>query len=203
MANLIEMIGRRFGDLVVVKYSHSNNSVFWKCICECGREVIRSSGDLNRPRSSKFTRNCGGASHDYAKTPLYRTYRNMRSRCENPNVPKFKIYGGRGIRICDEWASNFKSFSDWAINNGYKETLTIDRIDNDGNYGPDNCRWVDRFVQQNNTSKNRIISYGGISLTARQWDRKNNWLLGTVQNRLSKGFSPEEAVSQPLRKCVK
>lgn len=191
------LIGKRFGSLTVISFSHSKNAAYWACKCDCGKSVLRCTGALNR--NLGYNKNCGGIAHDYSRTRLYGIYRNMRSRCENPNAGKFKDYGGRGIKICDEWAGSFKTFANWASANGYKENLTIDRIDNNGNYEPSNCRWVDNFVQQNNTRANRLITCNGLTLTARGWDRHLGVNIGFIQNRLSKGFTEYRAINQPPR----
>ena len=103
-------------------------------------------------------------------TNLYHSWDNMKNRCSNESNSRYNRYGARGIQICDEW-HDFKTFKDWALSNGYEYGLSIDRIDNDGNYCPENCRWVDRIVQANNKSNNRLITYKGITHTIAEWSR--------------------------------
>ena len=96
---------------------------------------------------------------------LYKIRTKMIERCTNPNCDRYKDYGGRGIKICDEWLNDYDSFVDWSKMNGYKEGLSIDRIDNNGNYEPSNCRWITRKEQGRNTTRNRFITYNGETKT--------------------------------------
>ena len=120
----------------------------------------------------------------------------MISRCENPNNNRYYVYGLKGISVCDDWRNDFMSFYNWAINNGYSDDLSIDRIDNDKGYCPSNCRWTTRKVQMNNRSNSRNISYNGTTMTLKQWSEyfgfnykyfhevmsKNNWDIEKVLN---------------------
>ena len=108
-------------------------------------------------------------SHGESNTKLYKCWVWMRKRCRDINDPKNYRYAGRGITVCDEWEKSFESFRGWAIANGYKEELTIDRIENDGNYEPSNCRWVTRKKQNNNRSDNNLITYNGKTQTLHEW----------------------------------
>ena len=155
-----DLNGRRFGRLVVVKYAGKGK---WKCLCDCGNETTVLTSSLKSGRTSscgclyKEKRN-GKMTHGLSKTRLYRVWLGMRSRCNDPNNLSYKRYGGRGISVCDEWNSDFKSFYDWAMNTGYdpdapKGACTIDRINNGGNYCPENCRWITLTEQQKNKRK--------------------------------------------------
>ena len=106
--------------------------------------------------------------HD-TKNRLYRIWADMKRRCKNPDRPCYKDYGGRGIRVCQEWENSFDSFREWALNNGYSDDLSIDRIDNDGNYEPSNCRWATPKEQANNKRNNFYISYKGETRTLTEW----------------------------------
>jgi len=119
---------------------------------------------------------------------LKQTYYNMKQRCYNPNAKDYKNYGWRGIIVCKEWLNNSKSFYDWAINNGYTDKLTIDRENNDGNYEPDNCRWVTRKVQNNNKANNKIIEIDGISKTIAQWSEETGVPPNTLSYRIGIGL---------------
>lgn len=120
----------------------------------------------------------------------------MKSRCYYPKAEKYKYYGGRGITVCDEWLHDFQAFYDWALYNGYADDLTLDRIDGNKGYSPDNCRWVDRLTQQNNTSKNHYITHNGITKTASEWARIYGIHRCVLSNRMRRGWSFERAISQ-------
>ena len=158
-----DLTGRKFNRLTVIEYDHSDKhyNSYWLCKCECGKETIVTAGRLR----SNHTKSCGcymrersketcinkNIKHGLSKTRLYNIWSNMKERCENNNHPDYKRwYGARGITVCDEWRNDFKAFYDWSMSNGYSDELTIDRINNDGNYEPTNCRWVDAKTQANN-----------------------------------------------------
>lgn len=132
------------------------------------------------------------------KKRLYRIYRNMKSRCYNKNAKDYKYYGEKGIRICQSWNSSFASFCVWALMNGYKNDLTIDRIDNDKDYSPDNCRWVSMDVQGKNKSNLRMIEYKGEMVCLAELCRINHIDYDLVRHRLERGKSIEEALN-PLK----
>ena len=157
-------IGDRYGLLVIIQEVNPRYySRCFLCKCDCGAEKVVS---LNSLRCKKEpTKSCGCWAHkklgDFNRThglrnhPLYFSWIRIRSRCKNPNNPAYKNYGGRGISVCKEWQNNMESFYNWAISNGYKPGLTLDRRNNDGDYTPDNCRWVDYYIQENNKRINR------------------------------------------------
>lgn len=140
---------------------------------------------------------CG---HGGKGTRIYRIWMKMRRRCSDPSEDNYLRYGGRGITVCDEWRDSFAAFRDWAIANGYADDLTIDRIDNDGNYEPSNCRWATRKTQQNNTRRNHYITANGLTLTVAEWSERTGIKYDTLQTRLKKGWNPEKAVSTPARR---
>ena len=125
---------------------------------------------------------------------LYEVWCTIKQRCLNPNNKNYAYYGGRGITICGEWLNNYPAFKKWAIENGYKDNgeLSIDRIDNDGNYEPNNCRWVDRITQANNKSNNIIITYNGKSQTLQKWSEETGIKADTLYYRYHIGKTPEE-----------
>lgn len=123
----------------------------------------------------------------------------MKSRCYTPTSSNFIHYGGRGIRMCDEWLSNYDAFCEWSLRNGYNNSLSIDRIDNDGNYEPDNCRWVTRVVQQRNTSRNIFLTMDGETKTYSEWCEQYGINLHTFYGRLREGWDEETALKTPSK----
>lgn len=138
----------------------------------------------------------------YRNERVYRIFHNMKSRCYLPSFTTFSQYGGRGIKICDEWIKKggFNNFYNWAMQNGYSDDLEIDRIDCNRNYEPSNCRWITRKEQNNNTRKNHYITYKGITKTASQWAEKYNIQRNVFNKRIRRGWSFEDAVSKRVRK---
>lgn len=153
-------VGEKYGMLEVIeqadtiKHPNGNTSICWKCRCDCGNEITVIGSNLQ----SRHTTSCGclkrlfpnATRHGESGTRLYHIWVNMRQRCNNPKNNNYKNYGGRGIEVCGEWEADFAIFGKWAIQNGYADNLTLDRIDNDGNYEPNNCRWTTRLIQRHN-----------------------------------------------------
>ena len=137
--------------------------------------------------------------HRLKNTRLFSIWSNIKSRCLNKNSTNYHRYGGRSIKICNEWIHDFKSFYEWSINHGYSDNLTIDRIDNNGNYTPDNCRWVDSKVQSTNKSNNHYVIINGIKKTLSEWCILKNINYRTVQDRLKRKWSIERALSEKVQ----
>ena len=138
--------------------------------------------------------------HGYSRTKIYRTYQRMKNRCYNPNFPHYEIYGGRGIKVCDEWLNDSLAFIMWSFENGYQEGLSIDRIDPNGNYEPSNCRWITMNEQANNKRNSLFFTINGIKKTQAQWCREYNIPVNNVQRRLKMGWDIEKALKTPRRK---
>ena len=130
--------------------------------------------------------------HGLSRTPLHRVWRLMKTRCYNPHHDRYKDYGGRGITVCDEWRENFIAFYEWSISNGYSQGLQIDRINNDGPYAPDNCRWTTRKVQANNRRTNHPITFMGETHTIKEWSEITGIHQNTIRARLEKGLPLQE-----------
>ena len=140
--------------------------------------------------------------HGETGTRLHKIWCSMHERCERPKHTHYKDYGGRGIKVCDEWGE-YLPFAEWARANGYSEQLTLDRIDNDGDYEPNNCRWVTVREQQNNKRSNRVIMYHGKEYTLNQLAEYAGLKKTTLKERLNNGWSVEDAVERPVRKRTK
>lgn len=187
-----DLTGKRFNKLVVIKRIKRNSrQTYWECKCDCGNLTFTTSAHLK----AGHTKSCGCLqkqtvknvmmTHGLTYTKLFKVWRGIKDRTLNRNDKHYKNYGGRGIKICDEW-KEFKQFYEWANNNGYIEGLTIDRIDNNGNYEPSNCRWVNMKIQQNNRSNNYYISYNGETHTLQQWSEILGIKYSTLYMRLTK-----------------
>ena len=130
-------------------------------------------------------------------TRLYSIWSHMKQRTTDQNVDRYEHYGGKGIAICKEW-KDYEKFKEWALLNGYQDSLTIDRIDNDGNYEPSNCRWADKITQANNTSRNHFIEFNGEIKTIAEWARKIGIKREALYNRIyNYGWSIEKALNTP------
>ena len=185
-----------------------NGSHYWLCECECGNvgKVTvsnlrygnsKSCGCIPKDRMSKLNYKHGGRNER-----LYGVWMLMRRRCNDPHMIEYENYGGRGIKVCDDW-NDYAAFREWALKAGYDETAkiqecTIDRIDVNGNYCPENCRWASCVVQQNNRRNNIRIMYNGETHTAAEWNRILSFPKGTVIKIISSGWSIERALETPI-----
>jgi hypothetical protein len=196
------LLGRRFASLLVLCRSTDcgngkKPTVKWECQCDCGNEVTVSGNAL----LSGHTKSCGclKIKHGYSnKERLYQTWKNMRRRCFDPTNNRWEHYGGKGITICPEW-NDYVLFREWAMSSGYNDDLTIDRIDVNGNYCPDNCRWVDAKTQANNVSRNHIIEYEGKKMTMSEFAGYLGISYSALQHRIERGWDMKSIVTTPQR----
>ena len=193
-----DLTGQRFGRLLVLKKSDENiqkksKLIIWHCICDCGNEVDIRSQDL---RSGKI-QSCGClhkdiiSTHGLSRNRLYQIWIDMRSRCNNTNLKCYYNYGGRGIKVCEEW-DNYQSFYNWSMNNGYMDELTIDRIDVNGNYEPNNCKWSTKLEQENNRRNNRFSYYNSEKMTISDFKRITGISRNFITNNLNKNKTFDE-----------
>lgn len=137
--------------------------------------------------------------HGLSHTRIDNIYKSMISRCYNKNNSRYDRYGGRGIRVCNEWREDKTKFFDWAFSNGYKDSLTLDRIDTNDDYKPNNCRWCDYFTQENNKTTTIKLTVNGETHTISEWAIINGINRQTIWARLDRGWSPEDAISKKLK----
>ena len=220
-----EYIGKKFGKLTVIEIVHvdkngkQHSGWQWKCKCDCGNETLaRPSLVL---RGKKLSCGCLKKEQEYhnlgekrkthgkSNTRLYRIWRGMIDRCENEKTPSYKDYGSRGIKVCDEWAKSFSSFYEWAINSGYDESLTIERIDVNKGYSPDNCKWITLEEQAINKQNTIWVEYHGEKVQLSVICKKLKVDYGFIYYRIfNMGMSADEALDTPsgetmtlLKKC--
>lgn len=206
MGKFIDLTGKRFGKLIVIKKVENNkyNRIQWLCRCDCGNVTCLSSNAL----TTNNTKSCGclkrekkfNLKHGKAKTRLYHIWNGMKQRCFNSKAIKYHNYGGRGITVCKTWQKDFMSFYEWAICNGYDESKSreqqvLDRIDNNGNYEPNNCRWITQSENCRNRNNNVLLNKNGISKTIAEWCEELNLNQRTVANRAKKYEDINEILS--------
>lgn len=204
MSKFIDLTGQRFGRLTVLKFDRQDSfrQYMWICKCDCGNVTSVRGYSLR----SGNTQSCGciqketniklRQTHGQAHTRLYNIWQSMKQRCSLPSTSCYKYYGGRGIKVCEEW-QKFEPFYHWAISNGYADNLTIDRINVNGNYEPSNCRWITIKEQASNTRRNHHITFNGETKTVKEWADKLGINHSTLLERLKRWDSVEEALTIP------
>ncbi len=212
-----DLVGKRFERLVVVRYitaddregfSHKKDPRRWLCKCDCGNELRLRTEQLLEGKA----KSCGcyvkeifhnqtikNTTHGLKGSRLYRIWNNMKDRCYNEKCKDYLNYGGRGIKVCEEWICSFKEFYDWSINNGYSDNLSIDRIKIDGYYEPSNCRWTTNKIQCRNRRNNLLLEYKGQTKSLAEWCEELNLDYHLVHDRLWKKWSVERAFETPKK----
>ena len=215
MPKLADLTGKRFGNLTVIRRAQNRETpnghrfTYWLCRCDCGTEKEVRAEHLKTGK----TISCGCAQsmagvnnpsykHGGTRTRLYSVWNGMHQRCYNPNNERYSSYGGRGIRVCAEW-DDFATFRDWALSAGYDESAsygecTLDRINVNGNYGPDNCRWVNEAVQSRNRTTNIYLTYKGETNVLKDWARMLKTDGQVLKRRIEKGWTPEQIIETPI-----
>lgn len=211
--NSPEYIGQRFGRLTVIGFQHKEKPATgwnWVCKCDCEEMKVINPGDIKSGR----VRSCGCLLRDTTRNRmtryrhkkkdyprLYGIFHGIKKRCYNKNEPRYKDYGGRGIKMCDEWlksADGFDRFVDWALANGYTDEMSIDRVDVDGDYSPDNCRWFTLQQQSLNKRQTRWVDYKGEHIQLMTLCKRLGVSYDTVHNRIyDRGWPVEKAIETP------
>lgn len=226
MGKVNDLTGQRFGRLTVIEQAGLNKSrsMKWKCICDCGNTVVavgsgiksgktKSCGCLHRDRLIEYNKSDSKRSrtselnkvykrtHGMRYTRIYKEWRSMINRCETKSWRDYHNYGGRGISVCNEWRESFNAFYEWAISNGYNDSLTLDRLNVNGNYEPSNCRWATNKEQANNKRNSRYLTFNGKTQTLQQWADELGIKSVTLHSRLDKyGWSIDQALTTPVTK---
>jgi hypothetical protein len=212
---LIDMTGLRFGRLTVIEKVNcesKSKSAMWLCKCDCGKEHVTSRTNLKHGKTKSCgclreearKRVCstlgrkGRPTHGLSKTKLYKTWDSMKCRCKYKR-PEYKTYHDNNITVCEAWLNDFKEFYDWAMSNGYKDSLTLDRINNKEGYNPNNCRWVTMKEQENNRTNNHLVEINGVIKTVAEWSDFSGLAYSTIRNRIYKGWKGNEII-RPARK---
>ena len=198
------IVGEKYGRLTVLENHHPKDEAV--CRCECGNIKIARATNI----FYGGTRSCGclfsegnnfkhGDRRNHQKNRLYGIWKGIRERCNTPSHKSYDRYGGRGITLCEEW-NDYTKFREWSFNNGYADDLTIDRINVDGDYEPNNCRWVSYKVQANNRRNNHFIEIDGTKHTLAEWSDISGIGYSVIICRLQRGWNERDAVFKPLRR---
>lgn len=202
-----DLSGKKINYLSVLYFGEKiGNKNYWVCQCVCGtiKSISADKLNANRAKSCGCLKNQLSAKarikHGFSNTRLSRILNGIIQRCNNPNLKNYNNYGGRGISICNEWVNNKSSFYKWAIDNGYNDNLEIDRINVNGNYEPNNCRWVDLKTQARNKRTSKVISYGSDKLTVAEWCEKINISQKCFFQRSKLGWDIKKIIETPVLK---
>ncbi|WP_395318880.1 hypothetical protein [Fructilactobacillus frigidiflavus] len=208
------LIGNKYHRLTVVGLSDKKvgRKRFWLCKCDCGNEIVVRSDSLK----GGHVKSCGCLKieqdnfnldrtiHGDAKrnhiTRLFHIWQGMKKRCYDKNDKRYSNYGGRGIFVCDEWLNSFEVFKEWSISNGYKDNLTIERIDVDKPYMPSNCTWITVKEQANNRTTSVWVTYNGQTLTLKDWSEKTGINYGTLNSRYNRDGKRPPKLFEPVKR---
>ena len=214
MSRAKNLAGQKFGRLTVIeqrgytkKNKHGQRHAIWYCRCDCGNYVERTTDVLKRGNSS-----CGcrqkevlesmarkNKKHGLSNDRIYGIWKNMISRCYRQKDIHYPAYGARGITVCDEWRNDSAAFFEWAFANGYADNLTIERIDNDKGYCPENCTWIPKEEQPKNKRQNIMITYNGETMCAEDWAKETGIKANTIRWRYKQGWSVEKIFQPPYK----
>lgn len=195
------IIGDRYGKLVILEAKREGQNIICKCRCDCG--CIKDNVRLGNMRTG-HVKSCGNhyrefatRTHGMSNSRIYRIYRKMLNRCYREQDESYKYYGAEGVRVCDEWRNDPAEFIKWAMDNGYDDKLTIDRINTDGNYEPNNCRWITMHEQCLNRKSNVYLEYRGEIKTISEWAETLNMNRHLIDDRLKRGWTVDDTLSLP------
>lgn len=211
VSEIKNMVGAKCGRLLVLERAADTpqKQAQWLCRCDCGNTSVVRGSSLRSGR----TQSCGcikieqtirqftthGCAKKNNRHPLYGVWGSMKRRCYSPKSQYYPIYGGRGITVCDEWINDFSAFFKWALEHGYKKGLQLDRIDNDGNYEPDNCRFATSKTNNLNRRSNHLLEINGETKTIQEWAEESGIARYTIFNRWKSGKRGDDLIG-PLKK---
>lgn len=216
MPKAVDMTGFKCGLLTVIRREGTKGrQAMWLCKCSCGKLFVESGGNLRKgtikscghlrndrtERQKIAYRTIAKKKHGDSNSRLYFVWQDMRRRCDYPNDISYENYGGRGIKVCEEWDSDYSAFKEWAMSSGYnpdakRGECTLDRIDPDGDYCPENCRWQSMLKQSNNRRNSYTITHNGETHTAAEWETITGIPKGVIYARYKAGKEPEEILSK-------
>lgn len=203
MRRLVDIINKKFTRLLVIERTNNiGNKTAYRCVCDCGAKVVVTYDKLSRGS----TKSCGCYSKDVNRerltthgmqdTRLYSIWKSMKNRCSNKKYHRYRDYGGRGIFVCEEWMESFENFNEWALANGYRDELTIERADNNGSYSPNNCKWSTLHEQMRNTRHNVWLTYKGETKILQDWANITGLDRRVISMRINRyGWSVEKALT--------
>lgn len=205
MSKLIDITGERFNQLFVIRRVENAKGgvTMWECLCDCGNTTLVRGSNLK----NGMVKSCGcrrkenkpALRHNMSKTRLYREWAGMKSRCYTSSAKTYQNYGGRGIKVCSEWEDSFETFRDWALTHGYTDELTIERIDYEKDYCPENCKWIPSNKQQGNRRICYSFEHNGKVKNLADWCVELSLPYKLIHNRINKlGWSFDRAISEPV-----